>query len=736
MVEMTLYGRGGQGGVTLAKLIATVFFRRGAYVQAFGVYAAERSGAPVQAFVRISDAEITNHNQVKTPDHVIVLDRTLISSAIVEGLKPGGWILLNTPEPPGAFKALLPGRRVACVDATSIAVEERLGTRAVPIVNTTLLGAAARMFDVPVEEAIAALANLRFGESNVRAARRAFDAVRQETLPGATASPPQRTAAAPRDVLDDAVGEAPRLRTGSWASRQPHRRTLTPPCNRGCPAGNEVRGFVEAIQRGDPTAALDVLLETTPLPGVCGRVCPAPCMNACNRRLFDEAVNIRDLERYAADHGTRPPAVRPWRAETVAVVGSGPAGLSATYYLARLGYPVTLIEAGAELGGLLRTGIPEYRLPRDVLDEEIRHILDHGVTVCHERVTLASLAELTTRFAAVFVGSGLQAEERIDLGEGGDGVVLSGLTFLDEARRGGIRLDGEHVLVVGGGNTAVDAARTAIRVGAGDVRIVYRRTRAEMPAIGEEIDEALEEGVRIEELAAPVRIRRAGDAALLTCRRMRLGEPGADGRRGVVPDVSEDGYFDLRGDRVILALGQSADLRILPEGSQIREGAALVGFASAPVFLGGDFATNEGTVAAAIGSGRRAALHLHRALTGEDLFPPEPAPVATPEHVTMHIFMPAPGAHGRVTPASERRNPFTEVRRGLPDDPVFHVAEDEAARCFSCGVCNQCDRCVQYCPEGVLVRRGEEFFFDYGQCKGCGVCASVCPRGVVYLTEL
>jgi NADPH-dependent glutamate synthase beta subunit-like oxidoreductase/ferredoxin len=538
-------------------------------------------------------------------------------------------------------------------------------------------------------------------------------------------------------ILDEDTGQMPRIKTGSWATRQPARRRLTPPCNDGCPAGNDVRGFVEAVGKEDCDRAMEILLQTSPLPGVCGRVCPAPCMEACNRRLYDESVNIRELERYAADHGRRSAPVKPWRDQRIAVVGSGPAGLTATYHLARLGYPVVLFEGNKELGGVLRTGIPTYRLPRDVLAEEIGHIIRHGVDVLTERfITRPDLLTLSHEYAAVFLGTGLQDSRGLNLGNAVEGSVEQGIDFLDRVRHGAARVDGERVIVVGGGNTAIDAARSAKRIGARSVHIVYRRTRAEMPAIREEIDEALEEGIALSELVMPLRLERSTPGAVMTCQRMRLGDPDESGRPRPVPDTTEDAVFDLRCDRVILALGQTSNLAILPEGSEIRQDGVLLGLSGAPIFAGGDFATNEGTVTAAIGSGRMAALHVHRTLTGEDLFPPPAEPVAAPEAITMHLFKRVPREKPVMLPATDRWHSFSEVRLGLPDDPGHRSALIEAHRCFSCGVCNACDQCMQYCPEGIVLRDGEGYRFDYGYCKGCGVCASQCPRGVVYMSEL
>jgi len=739
MVEITIHGRGGQGGVTLAKLLASAYFLRGKQVQAFGVYAAERSGAPVQAFVRIDDEEITNHNQVRTPDHVIVLDRTLIGPRVLSGLKPEGWIILNSPEPPEAYAEVFAGRRVATVDATGIAVANGLGTKAVPIVNTTMLGAVAKVLGLELRDVQGAMDLLGFGGANLTSGHQAFEQVRTVHLPGKPV-----TAGAPRkndrvaSILDADLGGMPTIQTGDWATRQPRRRELTPPCNNGCPAGNDVRGFVQATARKEYDAALEIILRTSPLPGVCGRVCPAPCMEACNRREHDEAVNVREIERYLADHARWPEVRKPTRAEKVAVIGSGPAGLSCAYHLARLGYPVALFEMGAELGGVMRTGIPAYRLPRDVLDREISFILRHGVEAhTNQPIDRTRLLELTHQFAAVFVATGLRESRALNLGPLSARIVVQGIDFLDRARRGQENLIGQRVVVIGGGNTAMDAARSARRLGARHVHILYRRTRAEMPAIHEEIEEALEEGIELTELVAPLRLHEDAQGPVLTCQRMRLGEPDASGRRAPVPIESEDAQFEVRCDKVILALGQTPDLSIFPEGAEVREDGRLLGLTGAPVLAGGDLATNEGTVTAAIGSGRRAAWHIHRTLTGEDLFPRERPPVAGPEHIALHVFQHVPRERGVVLPAAVRRGSFTEVRLGLMDEPGRPASALEAGRCFSCGVCNECDRCLTYCPEGILVHRGRgNYEFDYDYCKGCGICASQCPRGVVYMAEL
>lgn len=736
MIEIRIHGRGGQGGVTLAKIIATTRFLHGCSVQAFGLYAAERSGAPLQAFCRFDEQPITNRNLIYEPDHIIVLDPTLVGPAITSGLKANGWILINTARLPYEFAEQFPGYRVATVDATSIARDNELGTRSVPIVNTALAGAVARILDFELESVGEALEHLGFRGKNFDAASEAYKRVvivdDIDRLGAKVMRPTVATSRVP-GIVEGGGADRPAIRTGQWATEQPHRREWTPPCNHVCPAGNDVQGFLQALARRETDLALETLLRTSPFPSVCGRVCPAPCMDSCNRISLDEAVNVRELERYAGDNGQV--RVKPLARyqQFVAIVGSGPAGLSAAYQLARLGYQVAVIEGGPALGGLLRTGIPPYRLPRDVLDREIDRILELGVEVrLNHRVGRRELFALATEFDAVLVATGLQELRSLDLGAAGDGeTVMQGIDFLDRANRNEIRVDDEDVVVIGGGNTAFDAARSSFRLGASSVRIVYRRTREEMPAIAEEIEEAIEEGIQCDYLTLPIRIEPgAGRSRLsLVCRRMQLGEPDDSGRRRPIEIEGSD--FAVDCDRVLLALGQSPDFSVLPEGTEVRDGSEILGLLETPVYAIGDLASNDGTVAGAIGSGRRAALSIHYVFAGEDLpgLVPPAEQVIRSEAMKMHLFESAPSHHGMSRPAEERRFDSIEVHAGLADP-------SEAQRCLSCGVCNDCDRCVTYCPEGVLKRVGHEFIFDYEYCKGCGVCAAECPRNVVFMTRL
>jgi NADPH-dependent glutamate synthase beta subunit-like oxidoreductase len=467
-------------------------------------------------------------------------------------------------------------------------------------------------------------------------------------------------------------------------------------------------------------------------------------MENCNRIGLDGAVNVRQLERFAGDNGQVSLQPQAEREEQIAVVGSGPAGLTAAYHLARFGYRVKVFESAPEIGGLLRTGIPEFRLPDDVVEREINRILNLGVNVeTSHAIDRSALLTLAGNHDAVLVATGQQALRDLQLGMNNIDAVVQGIDFLDHVHHNDVRVDGEDVVVVGGGNTAMDAARSALRLGATSVRVVYRRTRDEMPAIAEEIEEALEEGVAIDFLTQPMFLHDEPTDGIrrhyrLTCRRMELGEPDESGRRSPREIAGSD--FDLPCHRIILALGQSPDLSVFPEGTEVREGTTLLGLLETPVFAIGDLATREGTVAAAIGSGRRSALHIHNVLSGEQITITEHAEasrdvdvwkdeVIHADTMKLHLFERQAVEQGESLAPEQRRSTFDEVHMGLDSSA-------EAARCLSCGVCNECDLCVTYCPEGMLKRVGHRFEFDYSYCKGCGVCAAECPRNVIFMSHL
>ena len=407
--------------------------------------------------------------------------------------------------------------------------------------------------------------------------------------------------------------------TGSWKYIRPLYRDKVAPCNAGCPVGIDIEGYMSLLREGRMDEACDLLLRENPMPAVTGRVCHHPCETACNRGQFDGAVSIHAVERRVGDFAIEnalPPLPVLNRGERIAIVGSGPAGLACAYHLARLGYPVTVFEAAEEPGGMLRLGIPAYRLPRAVLDAEIDRIRALGVEFrCGEPIgDEASWNTLSERFDAVFIATGAHQARPLGVeGEAGPG-VRSGLAFLKDVNRGERPDIGQTAVVVGGGNTAIDCARTALRLGAKAI-VLYRRTRAEMPAIAQEVEEAEREGVQFVFLAAPVAFVRQGNQLhQIECVPMRLGEPDESGRRRPIP-IDEERFW-LPADTVLTAIGEAFDDEALPVGIEHRSSGVRVtrlGKTSRPaVFAGGDVTDAPRSVADALGAGKRVAIGIDR----------------------------------------------------------------------------------------------------------------------------
>jgi len=557
--------------------------------------------------------------------------------------------------------------------------------------------------------------------------------------------------------------------TGLWSSRKPVHIEKTSPCRQACPIGNDIaRAFYEASM-GHYDEALRIYRQDNPLPGVCGRVCYHSCEMKCNRKEYDEAVNIRGFERFLADNGKvdierEKPARQ--RKEKVAIIGSGPAGLSAAYHLARLGFSVTIYEALPEPGGMLRYGIPEYRLPKDILGREIGYIQQLGVEI-RTGVRIGKdmpVANIRKDYQALFLALG--AHGGMELGIEGEDLpgVIEGVAYLRTINLGKKVKLGKKVAVIGGGNTAIDCARTARRSGAKDITIIYRRSIAEMPALAEDVGSAEKEGIKIEFLTAPKRlIAENGKLSGIECVCMRLGDPDASGRpRPVTVEGSE---FVVPVDSVITAIGQVPEAEFVKELGISLDGSGIIQISSEStatnidgIFAGGDSAGTKAFVADAIADGKKGALAIFCYLEGRDIhkefknhqignqpsfsfqrfLDPEHYPAdlkkVIPYDKINTLCFPHGARHSNpdhLTP-KEAVKTFKEVTGSI--DPA--QMPFEIYRCFKCGTCTHCDLCFLLCPDISIVKGKDGYTIKSDFCKGCGQCATTCPRNVIEMGEV
>ena len=525
------------------------------------------------------------------------------------------------------------------------------------------------------------------------------------------------------------VGSSLANKTGSWRTSRPLYVDRLPPCNHACPAGENIQSWLYHAEAGDYAAAWRVLIRDNPLPAIMGRVCYHPCETACNRGQLDEPVGINSVERFLGDEALK----RGWRFEPpahesgkrVLIVGAGPSGLAAAYHLRRLGHAVTIIEAGPLAGGMMRFGIPKYRLPRDVLDAEIQRILDLGVELRLNRKVSNILETMEQdRFDAAFLAVGAHIAKRAYIPAGSAAHMLDAIAVLRGMEGEDKPLLGRRVVVYGGGNTALDVARTAKRLGASDAIIVYRRTREKMPAHDFEVEEALQEGVLIKWLST---IRNMADGGTLTVEKMRLDENGFPQSTGE--------FETLDADSLVLALGQDVDLSLLLGVSDlvIEHGVVHVGpnmMTGHPgIFAGGDMVPSERTVTVAVGHGKKAARHIDAWLRGGTYAPLPAHKLATFESLNTWYYADAPKTARPVLDLARRASTFDEIVAGLDESTALF----EARRCLSCGNCFECDNCYGVCPDNAVTKLGpgKRFEFNYDYCKGCGICVAECPCGAI-----
>ena len=496
---------------------------------------------------------------------------------------------------------------------------------------------------------------------------------------------------------------------------------LQAPCSLTCPAHINIPLYVRYIGEGKPAEAVAVIREKIPFPSVCGKVCFHPCETKCQRTQIDEPISIRVLKGFAASHDAgiwrNKVKITPSTGKKVAVIGGGPAGLTAAYYLAKLGHKVTVFEALSEAGGMMRVGIPDYRLPKDVLRKEIDEIAAVGVEI-KTNARIESLDELFTQgYKAIYVALG--AHEGMKLGvEGEDSPgIIDSATFLREHALGKAPNVGNRVAVVGGGNVAMDAARVSLRIGAKEVSMLYRRTRAEMPANPEEVTAALDEGIKIEYLVAPSKITRKDDELLIECIRMRLGEPDASGRRR--PEPIKGSEFTTSYDTIIAAIGQRP---AVPKAYNIKVGRGGIIEANQDtlatnrdgVFAGGDAQTGPASVIEAIAAGRQGAISIDKYLGGKGIIDETLAPRPSVQQPLNRTDKKIHRVHPAELEAEERVRSFVEVEQPL----TYEVAIKEANRCLKCDLAYAVDKIEA----------------DMGYCIFCGLCVEACPRDSLFIS--
>jgi heterodisulfide reductase subunit A len=483
-----------------------------------------------------------------------------------------------------------------------------------------------------------------------------------------------------------------------------------PACRTNCPAHVNAQAFVTLLNQGRYNDAIKIVRNAIPFPGTLGRVCVSWCEGQCQRGEYDESVSIRNLHRFLADyereHGTRVAIeAKIDRPERVAVVGAGPGGISCAYQLALLGYPVTVFEKRAEEGGLMRWAIPEYRLPRDILRDEIQWVAQHGVEFVCDRNVQSTDDLMKEGYKAVFVATGASKSNQLKIrGEDSKG-VFNAVEFLDEVASGTRRAIGDRVVVIGGGDAAVDSCRTAQRLGASEVTMIYRRSQVEIPATPAEVEMAREEGIRFMFMTNPVEVlTQRGQIQGVKCIRMKLGEPDHSGRRRPIP--IPDSEFSVVADNMIVAVGQSVEPIPLHDGIDTTEWGTIIAdpvtleTSKNGVFAGGDVVLGPATVVQAVGQGKEAAISIDRYLNGEDLRAgrePEHYRIAKPS-VNEASFKRQKRIEMPMQSIASRKGDFTEVELGFDEE----YAVQESGRCLNCTVCCECMSCVEACDRGAI----------------------------------
>lgn len=521
--------------------------------------------------------------------------------------------------------------------------------------------------------------------------------------------------------------------TGALRTRRPAFVDFLPPCNDACPAGENIQAWLALAQLGNYEAAWRELVENNPLPSIHGRVCYHPCEDVCNRAFTDSSVSIHAVERFLGDLAleldwqfTKPEIST---SRKILIVGAGPSGLSAAYQLARLGHFVEIREAGPVAGGMIHFGIPAYRMPRDELQAEIKRIENLGVKITlNQRVDDVLAEKKAGSFDAVFVAVGAHISKKIDIPNRDAGKILDAVSFLSQVKDGDPPKIGRRVAIYGGGNTAMDAARTAKRLGATETMIIYRRDRSSMPAHDFEADEAIEEGIKINWLRTIKEIDRSTF-------KIEVMELDANGR------PQPTGKFEeLEADSLILAVGQDTDTAFLesvpgiefkPDYTVVVDQNMMTGHVG--IFAGGDMVPSERSVTIAVGHGKHAARHIDAYLNDATYRRGSRHEIIGHERLQLWYRTAAPQVEQGRLPLNDRERGFDEILQNLTEsDALF-----EARRCLSCGNCFECDGCYGACPEDAIIKLGpgNRYKFDFDKCTGCAVCYEQCPCHAIEMAD-
>jgi NADPH-dependent glutamate synthase beta subunit-like oxidoreductase len=521
--------------------------------------------------------------------------------------------------------------------------------------------------------------------------------------------------------------------TGALRTRRPEYRDFLPPCNDACPAGENIQAWLGLAQIGNYEAAWRELVRNNPMPSVHGRVCYHPCESVCNRAITDSAVSIHAVERFLGDLALE----KGWQFEKpgfgsgkkILIVGAGPSGLSAAYHLTMLGHEVEIREAGPVAGGMIHFGIPAYRMPRAELQAEIDRIANLGVTITLDHRVEDVLKEKEEGgFDAVFIAVGAHISKKIDIPTREAGKILDAVSFLSSTKEGEAPKLGRRVAIYGGGNTAMDAARTAKRLGVDEAMIIYRRDRSSMPAHDFEADEALEEGVKINWLRTIKEI----DRSTFKVEIMELDENNRPQPTGK--------FETLEADSLILAVGQDTDTAFLEsvpgiefewDHTVVVDDNMMTGHEG--IFAGGDMVPTERSVTIAVGHGKHAARHIDAFLKGGKYTRAPRHEIIGHEKLHLWFRTHAPQVEQERIPVADRHIGFDEIMRNLSEsDALF-----EARRCLSCGNCFECDGCYGACPEDAIIKLGpgKRYKYNYDRCTGCAVCYEQCPCHAIEMVD-